>query len=121
MIKCSVPRNSTYWPRLHFCDHLNHKGTRKCNTILSHAQSKGESEIFSKHFKLPQQFNIYHQNQIFLLEQYILNLCPCIFSRSVMPTLRDLLDCSPPGSSVHGILQAKILEWVAISSSRGSS
>ena len=28
------------------------------------------------------------------------------------------MDCSPPGSSVHGILQARILEWVAISSSR---
>ena len=31
------------------------------------------------------------------------------------------MDCSPPGSSVHGILQAGILEWVAISSPRGSS
>ena len=31
------------------------------------------------------------------------------------------VDCSPPGSSVHGILQARILEWVAIPSSRGSS
>ena len=31
------------------------------------------------------------------------------------------MDCSPPGSSVHGIFQAKILEWVAISFSRGSS
>ena len=31
------------------------------------------------------------------------------------------MDCSPPGSSVHGILQAKILEWVAIFFSRGSS
>ena len=37
------------------------------------------------------------------------------------PTLCDLVDCSPPGSSVHGILQARILEWVAISFSRGSS
>ena len=36
-------------------------------------------------------------------------------------TLCDPMDCSPPGSSVHGILQARILEWVAISSSRGSS
>ena len=36
-------------------------------------------------------------------------------------TLWDPMDCSPPGSSVHGILQARILEWVAISSSRGSS
>ena len=37
------------------------------------------------------------------------------------PTLCDPLDCSPPGSSVHGILQARILEWVAIFFSRGSS
>ena len=35
--------------------------------------------------------------------------------------LCDPKDCSPPGSSVHGISQARILEWVAISSSRGSS
>ena len=36
-------------------------------------------------------------------------------------TLCDPMDCSPPGSSVCGILQAKILEWVAIPFSRGSS
>ena len=36
-------------------------------------------------------------------------------------TLCDPMDCSLPGSSVHGILQVRILEWVAISSSRGSS
>ena len=37
------------------------------------------------------------------------------------PTLGDLMDCSPPGSSVHGIFQARILEWVAVSYSRRSS
>ena len=37
------------------------------------------------------------------------------------PTLGDPVDCSPPGSSVPGILQARILEWVAVPSSRGSS
>ena len=37
------------------------------------------------------------------------------------PTLFDPMDYSLPGSSVHGILQARILEWVAISYSRGSS
>ena len=37
------------------------------------------------------------------------------------PTLCDPVDCSPPGSCVHGILQARILEWVAIFFSRGSS
>ena len=36
-------------------------------------------------------------------------------------TLCDPMDCSPPGSSVHGISQARILEWVTISSSKGSS
>ena len=33
-------------------------------------------------------------------------------------TLSDPMDCGPPGSSVHGILQARILEWVAMPSSR---
>ena len=37
------------------------------------------------------------------------------------PTLCDPMDCSPPGFSVRGISQARILEWVIISSSRGSS
>ena len=36
-------------------------------------------------------------------------------------TLCGPIDCSPPGSSVYGIVQARILEWVAMSSSRGSS
>ena len=42
-------------------------------------------------------------------------------SRQTCPTLCDPKDCSPPGSSIHGILQARILEWVPISFSRGSS
>ena len=37
------------------------------------------------------------------------------------PTLCDPMDCSPPGSSVHGIFQARVLEWVAIAFSRESS
>ena len=37
------------------------------------------------------------------------------------PTLRDPMDCGSPGSSVHGILRARILEWIAMPSSRGSS
>ena len=38
-----------------------------------------------------------------------------------MPSLCDPMDCSPPGSSVPGIVQARILKWVAMPSSRGSS
>ena len=37
------------------------------------------------------------------------------------PALCNLMDCSPPGTSAHGILQARILEWIAMPSSRGSS
>ena len=45
-------------------------------------------------------------------------MCVCA---QLCPTLCDPMDCNPPGFSVHGILQARILEWVAISSSKGSS
>ena len=47
-------------------------------------------------------------------------LTACVLTQSCT-TLCDPLDCSPPGSSVHGILQARILEWVAMPFSRGSS
>ena len=46
--------------------------------------------------------------------------CPVLATKSYL-TLFDPMDCSLPGSSVHGISQARILEWVAISFSRGSS
>ena len=61
--------------------------------------------------------------------------CICIFTLScpgdstiaiykslqLCPSLCDPIDCSPPSSSVHGILQARILWWVVMPSSRGSS
>ena len=37
------------------------------------------------------------------------------------PTLSDPMDCSPPGSSIHGIFQARVLEWVAIAFSDSST
>ena len=49
-----------------------------------------------------------------LLMVYVLDAQLCL-------TLCDLMDCSPPGAAVQGIIQARILEWVAISFSRGSS
>ena len=44
----------------------------------------------------------------------------CVHAPSCL-TLCDPMDCSPPGSSVHGIFQGRILEWIAIASSMGSS
>ena len=45
----------------------------------------------------------------------------CMLSLQSCPTLCNPMDCILPGSSVHGILQARILEWVVMPSSRGSS
>ena len=49
--------------------------------------------------------------------------CAGTHAKSLEPcwTLCDPIDCSSPGSSVHGILQARIAEWVAMLSSKGSS
>ena len=50
--------------------------------------------------------------------------CFCVHAKLLLqscPTLCGPMDCSLPGSSIHGILQARILEWVAMPSSRGSS
>ena len=48
-------------------------------------------------------------------------LCMRAKSLRLCPTLCNLVDCSSPGSSVHGILQVSILEWIAMPCSRGSS
>ena len=45
----------------------------------------------------------------------------CMLSLQSCATLCNPMDCSPPGFSVHGIFQARLLEWVAVPSSRGSS
>ena len=65
------------------------------------------------------------------LDSYIiLSIVPVLDSRSslvesvsclVMSDPVTSMDCSPPGSYVHGILQARLLEWVAIPFSKGSS
>ena len=47
-------------------------------------------------------------------------LCCVVLVAQSCPTLCNPMDCSPPGSSVHGILQARVLKWVVIPFSRGS-
>ena len=51
----------------------------------------------------------------------ILHTCVCPKLLQLCPTLWDPMACSSPDSSVHGILQARILEWVVMTSSRRSS
>ena len=55
------------------------------------------------------------------LGRTIFNAQFVVVVQSLCPTLCNPRDCSPPGSFVHGISQARTREWVAIASSRGSS
>ena len=57
------------------------------------------------------------QNQVHTLHLPMINITACVSAQSY-PTLGDPVVCSLPGSSVLGIFQARILEWVAISYSR---
>ena len=76
-------------------------------------------------FKEPTTLFSLSKSLISVLLQLVIH-CQCFNSLKVLitqmcPTLCDPMDCSPPGSSVHGTFQARILEWIAISFSRGSS
>ena len=68
-------------------------------------------------FRLFHLFILTHNGLIIILGKSLHQL----LSLQLCPTLCNPMDCSPPGFSVHKILQARILEWVAISYSRGSS
>ena len=63
--------------------------------------------------------------KIGLRSRFLIYIRRCVHSLFILEgvclTLCDLMDYSSPGSSVHGILQARILEWISISVSRGSS
>ena len=60
--------------------------------------------------------------KICLCAYFLSVYCLCMHAKSLQLclTLHDPMDCSLPGSSVHGILLARILEWVAMPSSRES-
>ena len=58
--------------------------------------------------------------EVYTLSHFRGEGCVCIKLLQSCLTLCDLMDYSPPGSSVHGILQVRILEWIAMPSFRGS-
>ena len=80
---------------------------------------------YHHHFKM-------NQSSYFILTSLVSILCPLCLLQGLMddqirsvaqscPTLCDPMDCNPLGCSVHGIVQVRILEWVAMPSTRGSS
>ena len=91
MIWKLVTSNSTYDPNSHVC---------RASWALQSASdaSKTERTLCKTHF-----------------------MCVCVLVAQLCSTLCDPMDCNLRGSSVHGILQARTLEWTAIPFSRGSS
>ena len=69
-------------------------------------------------------YSVYHDSlkktRMISHPEYLKNSSCCLVAKSC-PILWDPMDCSPPDSSIHGILQARIPEWVSILFSRGSS
>ena len=80
---------------------------------IMHPSSDVKASLFDSFFFLFVQLLAY-----FVIKLHVrikkLYCCSCLVSKS-FPTLCNPVDCSPPGSSVYGISQARILEWIAIS------
>ena len=73
------------------------------------------------HLYFPSRFRQFHLSTSIFHPSDIYSGGGCCSVAKSCPTLCNPMDCSQPGSSVHGILQARILAWVAFSFSRGSS
>ena len=106
------------------CYHLNHQGSPRILKWVAYPFSRWSSwprnwtrlsyiagGFFTSWATREAHYTYYSSHQV----------CVCAKSLQSCLTLSDPMDCSQPGSSVHGILQARILEWVAMASSRGSS
>ena len=102
--------------------------------IIAHAYFLVNKTLFEQSHNYSLQITsgwrtVAHKDEIFTIWSFAevcqlpvsVMLCSAVLSCSVASDSVDPMDCSPPGSSVHGILQARILEWVALSPSRGSS
>ena len=74
-----------------------------------------------ENLKIPSRESLDSLTLIPHIQPWILALCRPAESLQPCPTLYSPVDCSPPGSHVHEILQTRILEWVAMPSSRASS
>ena len=73
-------------------------------------------------FEFPQScFILIYLTFQFLPTLFLVLQCYALQVAQLCPILCDPMDCSPPGSCVHGIFQARVLEWVAMLSSRGPS
>ena len=102
----------------------------KNNMLLEHRKRQARSggnqsyrQSLEKRLKCSVCHRWWDQSHIFLLRQLGYRQTADVRAKLLQSRLIlcDPVNCSPPGSSVHGILQARVLEWVAMPSSKGSS
>ena len=84
-------------------------------SIPGFGRSPGEGNYYPLQYFLPGESHGQRS-----LVGYSPSMCVCVVTQSCL-VLCNLMDCSPLGSSVHGDSPARILEWIAMPSSRGSS
>ena len=102
------PRRDTAWPLVYPTTCV---GQESLNSQVTFSIFRFESQLCEVEFCF--------LNTSRLL--WFIDTCVCAASLQSCLALGDPMDWSPPGSSVHGILQVRILEWVAVFSFRGSS
>ena len=107
--RCTYPKCSAWWIFTNWaaCPRNQHPG-RRVGPHNTFSLWKGKGTMSWAVLAIPTDF------------LFMASLVVVLFAQSC-PTLCDPMDCNLPGSSVHGILQARILEWLAIPFSRGSS
>ena len=90
------------------------------NCISGYTPRRTETWVSKAYLYTHLQSSNIHNSQKMEETHVSINRCCCLVAWSCL-TLCDPMGCSPSGSSVHGVLQARILEWAAMPSSRGSS
>ena len=92
-----------------------------CNLYTNQYENL-KSCLFKKQFLLTLNWTLCFTDRMYRVCVCVC-VCACTHAKllQLCPTLCHAMDCSPPDSSVHGILQARMVEWVAISSFSGSS
>ena len=92
--------------------------------MILEAQRKDEERQEEEETEEPKSFMIQEMARgFYLFHLFTIPFFHCMRANSLQSclTLCDPMDCSPPGSSVRGVFQARILQWFAIPSSRGSA
>ena len=108
-------------PVMHCINSRQRGGRRPVNGTIQVTSQRAHFALWSATPEVQNPWHNFRIMRVFVYEAPKNMSCYAVLSHFSRGWLCDPMDCSPRGSSVHGILQARILEWAAMPSSRGSS